>query len=60
MVSKIIKTKEIEMIENEVNIIKFIFNEFLDDACTSLKQIKHKLDAEGFKTKRKPLGNARY
>ena len=48
------------MIENEVNIIKFIFNEFLDDACTSLKQIKHKLDAEGFKTKRKPLGNARY
>ncbi|MBS7726969.1 recombinase family protein, partial [Vibrio cholerae] len=58
------------MIENEVNIIKFIFNEFLDDACTSLQQIKHKLDAEGFKKRkgtfwetqdiRRTLGNPFY
>ncbi|MEG7915755.1 recombinase family protein [Bacillus paranthracis] len=49
------KTKEIEMIENEVDSIKFIFNEFLDDACTSLKQIKNKLDAEGFKKRKGSL-----
>ena len=60
MVSKIIKTKEIEMIENEVDSIKFIFNEFLDDACTSLKQIKTSWMQKVLKTKRKPLGNARY
>ena len=48
------------MIENEVDSIKFIFNEFLDDACTSLKQIKTSWMQKVLKTKRKPLGNARY
>ncbi|WP_445117336.1 recombinase family protein [Bacillus thuringiensis] len=46
------KTKEIEMIQDEIDIVMFIFNEFLDDTCTSLQQIKDSLDAKGFKKRK--------
>lgn len=46
------KTKEIEMIKDEIDIVMFIFNEFLDDTCTSLQQIKDSLDAKGFKKRK--------
>lgn len=37
-----------------MDIVMFIFNEFLNDTCTSLQQIKDRLDGKGFK-KRKGL-----
>ncbi|WP_369902420.1 recombinase family protein [Bacillus manliponensis] len=46
------KKKEIEMIQDEIAVVMFIFNEFLDDACTSLQQIKNSLDAKGFKKRK--------
>lgn len=48
------KKKEIEIVEDEMDIVMFIFNEFLNDTCTSLQQIKDRLDGKGFK-KRKGL-----
>lgn len=48
------KKKEIEIVKDEMDIVMFIFNEFLNDTCTSLQQIKDRLDGKGFK-KRKGL-----
>ncbi|HDR4560906.1 TPA: recombinase family protein [Bacillus luti] len=46
------KKKEIEMIPDEIDVVMFIFNEFLDDTCTSLQQIKDSLDTKGFKKRK--------
>ena len=40
------------MIPDEIDVVMFIFNEFLDDTCTSLQQIKDSLDAKGFKKRK--------